>query len=404
MRSPFLLLISVALLSTASASRAQTPVVLQQRLPELGRSVASTDDSTALVLNPANLAFLPGTELRWTGTFLHEDAGVPWQGHAFALALPLPFSLATGLRVDVIDPPAGADLGFGQGPSSEYQWLTWGLALRGSDSVSLGASFEKSFSRASFGEGLGSYSLGASFRWIDQLGLSLVAQNINGPRNAAGVLGASYTAALAVRPFGTRAVELGLEGKFIDDDELWVPRATLGVDVPYVGRLRGEFQISDPTDAAERAWIAAAGLAVYLNRDDGSFELAGTGMSGDGLGDAGSIHAQTAVAARGFPEPVGLSFGRHAIRLRLEETPDARQHVSLLRELWSLADESKARRGRARAAGQSRRNLGARPGAARRAARAAPQGQTCALPFGGRGRDCLVPVCGRQSDLDQPRR
>ncbi len=336
-----LLLLSLALLSTAIASQAQVPVVLQQRLPELGRSVASTDDSTALVLNPANLAFLPGTELRWTGTFLRDGASVPWRGHAFALGIPLPFSLATGLRVDVVDPPAGADLGFGQGPNTEYQWLTWGLALRGSDSVSFGASFERSFSRASFGAGLGSYSLGASFRWIDQLGLSLVAQNINGPRNDAGVLGASYTAALAIRPLGTRAVELGLESKLIDDNDLWVPRATLGVDVPYVGRLRGEFQISDPTHSAERAWIAAAGLAVYLNRNDGSFELAGTGIGGDGLGDAGSIHAQTAVAARGFPEPVGLSFGRYAVRLRLEETPDARQHVSVLRELWSLAGESK---------------------------------------------------------------
>jgi len=121
---PFWLsLLAVAGLS--ASSRAQTPLVLQQRLPELGRSVASTDDSTALVLNPANLAFLPGSETRWTGTFMPEDVLVPWRGHAFALALPLPFSLATGIRLDLVDPP---DL---EGVStSNYQWLTWGLAVR----------------------------------------------------------------------------------------------------------------------------------------------------------------------------------------------------------------------------------------------------------------------------------
>src|SRR5262245_56881352 len=93
---------SIALGLTLSApAPAQTPVVFPQRLPEFGRSVASSDDSTALVLNPANLGFLPGGELRWTGTFLRSDVAVPWRGNAFALALPLPFSLATGVRVDV---------------------------------------------------------------------------------------------------------------------------------------------------------------------------------------------------------------------------------------------------------------------------------------------------------------
>src|SRR6185295_4733718 len=91
--------------SLPAPSRAQAPVVQQERLQEFGRSVAGTDDSTALVLNPANLAFLPSSELRWTGTFLREDAQVPWQGHAFALAFPLPFSLATGVRLDFVDPP-----------------------------------------------------------------------------------------------------------------------------------------------------------------------------------------------------------------------------------------------------------------------------------------------------------
>ncbi|HEU4583550.1 MAG TPA: signal peptide peptidase SppA, partial [Polyangiaceae bacterium] len=134
---PFWLsLLAVAGLS--ATGQAQQPLVLQQRLPELGRSVASTDDSTALALNPANLAFLPGSELRWTGTFMPEDVSVPWRGHAFALALPLPFSLATGLRLDLVDPPGLA----GVPSSSNYQWLTWGLAARSGKSFAFGATLE----------------------------------------------------------------------------------------------------------------------------------------------------------------------------------------------------------------------------------------------------------------------
>ena len=60
----------LAVAGLAGPSLAQAPIVQQQRLPELGRSIASTDDSTALALNPANLGYLPGGELRWTGTFM----------------------------------------------------------------------------------------------------------------------------------------------------------------------------------------------------------------------------------------------------------------------------------------------------------------------------------------------
>ena len=337
--SPFWLSL-LAFAGLSAAGHAQQPLVLQQRLPELGRSVASTDDSTALALNPANLAFLPGSELRWTGTFMPEDVSVPWRGHAFALALPLPFSLATGLRLDLVDPPTLA----GVASSSNYQWLTWGLAAHSGKSFAIGATIEHSFSRGEFGDDLGSFSLGTSFRWVDQLGISLVAQNITAPRNSIGVLGTSYTAAVAIRPTGTRAIEVGLEGKYIGETRVWVPRATVGVDIPYVGRARGELQVSDPGDSAQRAWIASLGLSFYLNSNDSSFELAGSGFAGsgvdgDGLGSGGSLDLQTAIAARGFPEPVGLKLGRYSVRLRLEETPDARDHVALLRELWSLNDE-----------------------------------------------------------------
>ena len=63
-------------------SFAQQPVVRPTPLPALGRSVAGNDDTTAIVQNPANLRFLPATELRWSGVFLDESAEVLQQGHA----------------------------------------------------------------------------------------------------------------------------------------------------------------------------------------------------------------------------------------------------------------------------------------------------------------------------------
>ena len=48
----------LALALASATSVAQAPVVQQQRLPELGRSVAGSDDSTALVLNALILPLL----------------------------------------------------------------------------------------------------------------------------------------------------------------------------------------------------------------------------------------------------------------------------------------------------------------------------------------------------------
>lgn len=332
-------LTGLALLGAAHLAPAQAPVVEPERLPELGRSAASSDDSTALVLNPANLAFLPASELRWTGTFLRDASAVPWRGHAFSFALPLPFSLATGVRLDVVDAPGGANLGVGLRRGASYQWLTWGLAARTSRSTSLGASLQRAYGQDGYASGLASYSLAASFRFLDEVGLGLVAQHLNGPESAAGTLGPTYTAALAIRPLGTRQAEIGVEGKFLGGADIWAPRVTVGLDLPDIGRLTGELQVSDPGSGSDRAWLAALGVSVYLNQMDGSLEFGAAGLGGSGLGPDSGLEFQAGLAARGFPEPVGIGPGSYAVRLRLEEIPDARAHVRVLRGLWSLAEE-----------------------------------------------------------------
>jgi protease-4 len=287
---------ALALTCTLPLARGQAPIIEPERLPAFGRSVAGTDDTTALVQNPANLAFMPASELRWQGVYLGEDLAVPWQGHAFSLGFRLPFSLATGIRLDLIDPPARS---FGPGLSNNYQWLTWGIAYAASQSAAIGLSLQRSYSDGLVARSLGSYSLGFSTRPVNAIGLSLVAHHVNGPLEggdvrtlqqlgASGVtLGPSFDAALAVRPLGDRAVEVGLEARYLNEPEVWVPRATLGVDIPYVGRLRGDVAVSDP-GRDERAWIASAGLSFYANGTGGSTDVAGGVVTGNGLGQSGS--------------------------------------------------------------------------------------------------------------------
>src|SRR6478609_8199949 len=176
------LLLCLGLLSARRAG-AQFPADQPTRLPALGRSAVSDDDSTSLVVNPANLGFMPGAELRWTGMFLNEDALATYQGHAFALAFPIPFlSLATGLRLDLVAPPhAAAQLLFNE-PTGNYEWLTWGLAFRPSNFFSVGTSYQHSYSNRAATHGLSSWSLGVTSRPSDYFGLAIVGHNLSEPK------------------------------------------------------------------------------------------------------------------------------------------------------------------------------------------------------------------------------
>ncbi len=98
-----------------------------------GRSVASDDTADAIVLNPANLAWLPGAELRWTLVNCPDDAIKVGCGNDWEAATPLPFGLATGLRVDLVQPPWGGPDSEGIGfpyRGSNYAWVTWAAAIK----------------------------------------------------------------------------------------------------------------------------------------------------------------------------------------------------------------------------------------------------------------------------------
>jgi protease IV len=333
--------LALGVVSTASA---QLVVDRPTPLPAYGRSLVSNEDSTALVQNPANLAYLPGAELRWQGAFLDESALVPQQGHSFSLAAPVHlFGLGLGLRVDLLDPPSENPAARFRN-NSRYQWLSAGIA-KGTPGGSFGISYQHAYSENRLIDGMDSWSIGYTARPVNQLGLALVGHDINAPRSrAGGFLSRSYELGVLLRPASTQAFELGLEGKFIDASApYWIPRATLGVDVPSLGRLRGEVSVSDPDDSAgRRAWLASVQMAFQMNGATGSMELAAGTTFGSGLGRQAADQAQKNllldVAFKSHREYTASEAPVHAVRIRLEDTPNNRDHVGLLRRLWNIAD------------------------------------------------------------------
>jgi len=314
-------------------------------LPAFGRSIAGTDDGTAVVNNPANLAFLPSSELRWSSAYLDDRALQPWQGHAFTFAFPVRLlSLSTALRLDVIDPPARLAAWFPDFRAN-YQWLTGALAFRLSDTSAFGVSYKHSYSENPRVDGIDAWSVAFSTRPANFLGMSFAANDLGGPDSRAGFdYGPSYDLAVALRPLGSRAVELGLEGRYVSEDSgYWVPRATLGVDIPQLGRLHGEFSVLDPTEeTTERSWMASVTMSFSFNGTAGSMELGGGTLFGQSLGPSADSQAHenllVDVAFKGYREPAAAGPPVHAVKLRIEETPDVRDHVALLRRLWAIAE------------------------------------------------------------------
>lgn len=340
--------VGASLVFATETAEAQDPVQRLTPLPALGRSVAGNDDSTAIVENPANLAFLPAAELRWMGLFLDEQARVPSRGQSIGLAFPLPLvPISTGIRYDFVNPtPTASREIFGR--SADYHWLVWALAL-GSETTSIGISLQRSYSDSALAHGFGTWTASLSTRPSDYFGLAAVARDINGPVSDGGVrLAPSYDVGAVIRPTGTDLLEIGLEGRFIDEEGgYWIPRGVIDVALPHFGRLRGDFAISDPSESArERAWVASASLVLVGNPLGGSVELIGGTRFGNGLGNGAKgkpySNIQAELALRGFRENWGGQAHRTAVRIRIEDTPSTRGHVALLRRLWSLADDEPA--------------------------------------------------------------
>jgi protease IV len=296
-------------------------------IPSPGRSVAANDQSSAISTNPANLGYLVSSEARWTWVKTGEGSLVPGRGHAFDFALLLPERIGTGVRFDFARPNA-----LTPSINQNYTWLTWALGVAFGPGGSIGGSVQHVYSNDFALDGPTSLSLATSVRPSPYIGVSIVGHDLNAPSTPFVEIDRSVDVALALRPTGRSSFQIGLEDRYYDASGQWIPRATLGIDVPYVGRIRGDITTSDPTLRGRLAYTATAGLEVGL----GAETVEGGGIWGSGVGGSNGAGFYLGAALTAYRSP-GLPEGAYALKIRIDETPGPRRHVALLRQLWRLA-------------------------------------------------------------------
>lgn len=298
-----------------------------------GASVAGDENAASTTLNPAGLGTLPGLELRWTGRLGDTGSGIKG-GHDIALAYGgLPWGLGTGLDVSWVMPERSAD---------NYAWLTWGIGKKFGDRVLIGGSLQWAYAANASTDRLFDASLGATYRPNRYLSLAGVVHYIGDAggaswaRSGLPTRGRAWQTGVLFRPLGTRFLEIGAELKTDDDFTNTRPRATLGLRIPHVGRLRGDFETSGWEDSSMHMWRATAGIDVNIGEQSagGGVQIAGDAVNG--------IAPYATVSVRDFAKK-GFTEGSRAVAIRLETTPGTRNHVALLRKLWRLADDREVR-------------------------------------------------------------
>ncbi len=302
-------------------ARADAAATASGRVPPWGRSLAGTDDSTAMAHNPANLAFMPGPELRWSSILVK---GIP-RGNALAFATPLLWGLASGLRADLF--------------ASDAWSLTWALALD-TDHGSLGLSIARSFQPRD--DGFNLYGLAFTTRPSQALSFSVAAHSTTDPTTDLGFGSHPHlNTGVAWLPTASRELEFGAEVLLLlnpkrssnDLEAHIVPRLTAGVGLGKGFKLLGSFTIS-----AGFGGILGASYSPSFRK--GSAEVALGSLTVGPI--PYPLISFSEVALRGFQEgPTSETSEPHhsvAVRVRLRATSDARGHARRLRQLWLLAE------------------------------------------------------------------
>jgi protease-4 len=338
-----------ALVLLASTVSADPLPPRAERLFSPGKSAAAADDPDALVLNPANIAFMPGAEARWIGARCIDTQKIAC-GHALGGAMPFLFGLAGGFRLDYVTPPppilTGAAIPGFVGPlgTSDYLWLTWGLAYKVSDAIAVGGTVQVATN------GLAGFSLGATLRPNPVLSVSLVAHDINRPSgdplvNGFAPLDRTWTMAFTLRPTGRRGFEVGTDLRYLEGavvagnrNDQWIPRFTAGLDIPHVGRLRGDVEIAHITNDARRGIVGTVGVEIGWR----NFRAGGGAMFGNGLGGVNpnsALGEYLTASISSFDVAPSLPKPEHAVSIRIESTPSPKGHFALLRRLWKLSED-----------------------------------------------------------------
>jgi protease-4 len=335
-------------LRAGSASASEPLPTSAEHVATPGRSVAADDTTDATVLNPANLAWLPAAELRWTWVDCPDQAVKVGCGHAWEVGSPLLFGLSTALRVDLVQPPWGRAPSEGVGfpyRGEDYVWVTWGLATKLGDNAAFGISLERTYSRNGAVDGIFGISAALSWRPDPHFALAAVAHDFNRPRSellppgahssdSLPILDGRYTAAVAFRPTGRRDLEVGLEAQYWEGANELTPRATVGLDIPSLGRAYGSVEMAHLPSDERRGVVGTAGVEVHFR----GLSAGGGALWGDGLGGAGTAAGYATAAIAAYSEP-GIPRPARAVWLRLESTPSTRGHVALLERLWRLERE-----------------------------------------------------------------
>jgi protease-4 len=309
------------------------------RIISPGRNAASEIGADAIVLDPANVGHLPAPEFRWTGVACTDAPKRVGCGHAFEIATPVIWGLGTGLRVDYVQTPASAGFPYN---GYDYTWITWALGYKLSDSLAFGGSLQRSYSVDSYLNGLWGVTASLSFHPGQHLGLAMIAHDFNGPSTQAlppralPVLDQSYVMAAAFRPTGRRGLEVGLDLRYLQGSEQFIPRASLQIDIPGIGRARGDFEVAHLPNQDRRGVVGTAGLEISF----GGVAAGGGVLFGSGLGKESSVGAFGTVSIAGYSNPSSsVPRPERAVYLRIEKTPGPRGHIGLLRKLWRLADD-----------------------------------------------------------------
>jgi protease-4 len=333
---------SLATLSFALTTTVLGAVLAEQPRREApvlapGRSVAANDQSSAISTNPANLGFLVSSELRWTWVKTGDGSPDPSRGHAFDLALALPAHIGTGIRLDFARPNAAAFPLNGVFPTApmfprNYTFFTWALGFAPTPGLAVGLSIAHASSDNPTLDDFTSWNAAATFRPSPYFAVAVVGRDLNQPSAPLHVQDRNVDIAIAVRPTGYRGFQIGLEDHYYDGTGEWIPRATLGIDVPYVGRLRGDVTTSDPTISGRKTYTATAGLEIGV----GTTTIEGGGIFGSGVAGSSGAGFYMGASLSDYRSP-GIPEGSYALKIRIENTPGVREHVRLLRGLWRAA-------------------------------------------------------------------
>jgi len=326
---------AIAFASTNASAQVPEPP-RAERIFSPGRTIAGEDSAEALVLNPANLGYLPAGELRYTGVNCPNTDKTAC-GDSFDLATPLLWGLATGLRLDYVSTPASLPFPFN---GTSYTWLTWGTGWKLSDALAFGFSLERSYSTNSYLNALFGITAAVSYRPNAHFGFAAVARDFNGPSSQPLTLGGTpildpaYVIGMDFRPTGTRALDIGLEAKWLEGSDEVLPKAIASFDVPGLGRARADVEAAHFPNDSRRAVVATAGLEIYL----GHASLGGGIIAGNGLGSVSAVGEYVTASVSGYVNP-GLPKVSRAVWLRLESTPGTRSHIALLRTLWKISED-----------------------------------------------------------------